>query len=116
MTLNKVYCDSNGEHEEAVKDRGPNDDGIESCDREDDEGGESGDEGESEGEEPGSWSQLKQQQAQPGHTTEGEDSLELYLDLCEAFYLSYALGDNFFPWRLRMVVSPHLCPIYFCKE
>ena len=110
MTPNKVYCDSNGEHEEAVKDRGPHDDGMES-----DDGGED-DDGESEGEEPGSWRQLKQQQAQPGHTTEGEDSLELYLDLCEAFYLSYALGDNFFPWRLRMVVSPHLCPIYFCKE
>jgi hypothetical protein len=89
VTPNKVYCDSNGEHEEAVKDRGPHDDGMES-----DDGGED-DDGESEGEEPGSWRQLKQQQAQPGHTTEGEDSLELYLDLCEAFYLSYALGDIF---------------------
>ncbi len=111
MTPNKLYCDSNGEHE-AVKDRGPNDNGMESGDGEGDDGGE--DEGdESEDEEPGSWRQLKQQQAQPGHSPEGEDSLELYLDLCEAFYLSYALGDIFFLWRHRMVVSPHLCPIFF---
>ncbi len=86
MTPDKMHCDSNGEHEEAVKER---DDGMESGDGDEDDGGES------EGEEPGSWSQLKQQQAQPGHATEGEDSLELYLDLCEAFYLSYALGDIF---------------------
>jgi hypothetical protein len=86
VTPKKVYCDSNGEHEETVKDR---DDGMERGD-----GGED-DEGESEGEEPGSWRQLKQQQAQPSNGPEGEDSLELYLDLCEAFYLSYALGDVF---------------------
>jgi hypothetical protein len=87
VTPNIMYCDSNGEHEEAVKDRGPHDDGMESGD------GDEGDGGESEGEEPGSWRELKQQQSQPGCSPEGEDSLELYLDLCEAFYLSYALGD-----------------------
>ncbi len=89
MTPNKMYCDSNGEHDETVKDRGPNDEDMESGDGEEDEGGES------EGEEPGSWRQLKQQQARSGSSPEGEDSLELYLDLCEAFYLSYALGDIF---------------------
>ena len=82
---NNIGCDSNGEHETTHGEG----DGIES-----DEGEEGGEESEGGGEEPGSWRELKLQQAHP-HGSEEEESLELYLDLCEAFYLSHALGQSF---------------------
>jgi hypothetical protein len=45
------------------------------------------------GEEPRSWREVKLREALAGGSRE-EESPHLYLDICEAFFLSYALGEH----------------------
>ena len=56
------------------------------------------------GKEPASWRELKQQQAANGEEEE-EVGHELYLEICEAFYLSYALGKEWKPVPVPIPVS-----------
>jgi len=66
-----------------------------------------------------SWAELKEQQQQVGRK-EGEEEEdgqeeELYLDICEAYYLSYALGNLVSSFRNHLfktfILYSHFCTV-----